>query len=88
MAESTKKCRASGAQIRAARELLDLNQRELAAAASVDINTLGALERGKRPVFESSAEKVQEALERRGIEFLNGGKPGVRLHPDRAVIPS
>ena len=36
----------------------------------------------------STVAKLQDALVRRGIEFTNGGKPGVKLDPEKAIIPS
>jgi len=35
---------------------------------------------------ESTLEEIRMALQRRGIEFFNGGSPGVRFHPEKAVI--
>lgn len=88
MPESTKKVSATAAQVRAARELLGINQTQLAAAAMVNIKTLSAFESGSHPVHSSTAEKIQEALERRGIIFGNGDRPSVTLDRSNAVIPS
>lgn len=88
MSESTKKVQASGPQIRAARNLLQITQRQLADAAGVDINTVSAYERAQHPAYDSTALKIQEALERRGIVFTNGDKPSVTLDRSKAVIPT
>jgi transcriptional regulator with XRE-family HTH domain len=73
----------SGNQLRAARALLGQDQEEFAGALGVGINTLRAMEgRGAKAVggFASTREKVAQALEKIGIELLNDGVPGVRLH--------
>ena len=88
MAESTKKVRATGPQIRAARDLLEITQRQLADAADVDITTVSAYERGSHPAYNSTAMKIQEALERRGITFTNSDRPSVTLDRSKAVIPT
>src|SRR5258706_12048465 len=76
----------SGNQLRAARSLLGLDQEALAEKVGVSDNTIRNMEaRGSEPVgsFASTRDKVREALERMGIEFLNDGSPGVRLRKDR-----
>ena len=88
MPESTKKVRATGPQIRAARDLLVITQRQLADAAGVDITTISAYERGGHPAYDSTATKIQEALERRGIIFSNGDRPSVTLDRNKAAIPT
>jgi transcriptional regulator with XRE-family HTH domain len=72
----------TGNHIKAARALADLDQEGLAKLSEVSINTIRNMEaRGGEPVggFASTREKVQGALEKIGIEFMNGGSPGVRL---------
>jgi len=86
MTESIKKVRASGPQIRAGRDLLRITQQQLADAADVDIKTVSAYERADHPAFDSTADKIQEALERRGIVFTNSDKPSVTLDRSRAII--
>ena len=72
-----------GKQIRAARALLDLMQRELAQLADVSLLTVKRFEAqgGKIAGRAETIEAVQRALERRGVEFIeeNGGGAGVRL---------
>ena len=61
-----------------ARAALGLGVRELAAAAKVSIDTVARFERGDE-LKERTIEAMQRALEAAGVEFTNGGKPGVRL---------
>ena len=76
-----------GRQILAARDLIGMSQEELASAAGVSAATLTSWERGQRVPRRETIRLVVEALERRGIEFLNHGSPGVRLRPEKASIP-
>jgi transcriptional regulator with XRE-family HTH domain len=76
----------SGNQLRAARALLGLDQEALAEKVGVSDNTIRNMEaHGSEPVggFVSTRYKVRGALEGMGIEFLNDGSPGVRLHENR-----
>ena len=76
----------SGNQLRAARALLGLDQEVLAEKVGVSDNTIRNMEAcGAEPVggFASTRDKVRAALEGLGIEFLNGGEPGVRLRKGR-----
>ena len=60
-------------QIRAARALLQLNQRELAVRAEVAISTVKRIELSKE--ITGSARtllKLQSALEKAGVEFIPG----------------
>src|SRR5215207_8265270 len=78
-----------GNQLKAARGLADVDQITLAREAGISPNTLRAMEQRGTQGFTSSFAKVaavQRALEARGIEFLDGGRPGVRLR-DRAARP-
>ena len=76
-----------GRHVSAARDLLRMSQEDLAKAADVSEHTILNIESGKTLPRESTIDKVRAALERRGIEFTNGNKPGVRLDPDKAIIP-
>jgi transcriptional regulator with XRE-family HTH domain len=72
----------SGNQLKAARMLLELDQNALAKAVGVSINTLRTMEAcGSELVggFASTRDRVREALEAMGIEFLNGDTPGVLM---------
>ena len=78
----------SAAQIRAARGLLGWTPRELARRAIVSDATVYALEHvlGLAANVDALAG-VQATLEAAGIEFLDGGAPGVRLHPKSGDDP-
>ncbi len=69
------------AQCRAARALLDWSQDQLAAESHVGTKTVVDFERGKRTPYPRTLEDIRRALERAGIEFIDGNAPGVRLKP-------
>jgi transcriptional regulator with XRE-family HTH domain len=73
-------------QIKAARALLGWSQENLAAMADVSVPTIKRLEAvdGLLGGREETGMKLRTALERAGIEFTNGSRPGVRLR--RATI--
>jgi transcriptional regulator with XRE-family HTH domain len=68
----------SSAHIRAARGLLNWTIRDLAENAGVHRNTVARMEADKVTHGPTIAAMVR-ALEEAGIQFLNGGEPGVRL---------
>jgi transcriptional regulator with XRE-family HTH domain len=73
---------ATGNQLKAARALAGVDQRELADSAGINVNTIRNMEaRGAEPITSSAVtvRKVQLALEALGIEFLDHARPGVRL---------
>lgn len=67
-----------GEQVGAARKLLKMSQSELATATGLTTRTINRFETGES-VRPETVEAVREVLVERGIEFLNGGEPGVRL---------
>jgi len=73
----------AASQIKAARALLGLSQRELAALASVGLATVQRMEMASE--FRGAADtywKIQTALEEAGVEFIpadDAKGPGVRL---------
>lgn len=72
----------TGNQLKAARALIGMEQKDAAEAAGVHVNTIRSMEAsGKEPISGRSqnVQSVQRALEAAGIEFLNHGNPGVRL---------
>ena len=71
-------------QCRMARAALNLGVRELATLARVSTNTIARFERGEQ-LKDVTMDRVQEALESAGIEFIpeNGGGVGVRLRNRR-----
>lgn len=68
-------------QSRAARGLLGMTQKDLAAAASLGESTVIDFERERRVVSAQSVAAIRAALEAVGVEFIpeNGGGAGVRL---------
>lgn len=71
----------NGRQLRAARVLLGWDQAKLAKAARVSIGTIRRMESFDGTINSQTGTlyKVQVALERGGIEFLDDDRPGVRL---------
>ena len=65
-------------QCRMARAALKLSVREVAALAKVATDTITRLEAGKE-LKPRTIEAVQHALEKAGIEFINGDAPGLRV---------
>lgn len=72
-------------QVKAARALLDWSQAQLAEAAGVSLPTLKRLEAGDGDLGgrEGTSYRIRSALEAAGVEFTNGGQPGVRMKKDR-----
>jgi transcriptional regulator with XRE-family HTH domain len=72
----------TGNQLKAARALAGVDQRQLANSAGINVNTIRNMEaRGAKPITSGAVtvRHVQLALEALGIEFLNHARPGVRL---------
>ena len=72
----------TGNQLKAARALADIEQRDLADKAGLNVNTIRNMESvGGKAIAGRAAnvQTVQRILESLGIEFLNHGNPGVRL---------
>ena len=72
----------TGNQLKAARILAEIEQKELAQKAGLNVNTIRNMEgAGSGPIAGRAANVhlVQRVLESMGIEFLNHGQPGVRL---------
>ncbi|RWN31782.1 helix-turn-helix transcriptional regulator [Mesorhizobium sp.] len=72
----------TGNQLKAARALIGMEQKEAADAAGVHVNTIRSMEAAGASTIAGRAQNVQSvqrALEAAGIEFLNHGSPGVRL---------
>ncbi len=67
------------AQARAARALIDMNQTKLAEVAGLGLSTVVDFERDRRVVSPEAVTAIQHALEAAGVEFTNGGQPGVRM---------
>jgi transcriptional regulator with XRE-family HTH domain len=73
----------TGAQIRAARGLLDISIAELAQRAGLAVNTIRRAERAEGAVAITAANMkvLRNALEEAGVEFIDADErgPGVRL---------
>jgi transcriptional regulator with XRE-family HTH domain len=61
-----------------ARAALRLGVRDLAVKAKVATDTVSRFEAGE-VLKPRTVEAIQHALEKAGVEFINGNKPGVRL---------
>lgn len=68
----------SSAHVRAARGLLNWTVRDLAERAGVHRNTVTRMEADK-VTHGPTIEAIVRALREAGVEFLNGGEPGVKL---------
>ncbi len=72
----------TGNQLKAARALAGLEQRDVAEKAGLNVNTIRNMEASGGGMIAGRAanvQAVQRILEAAGIEFLNHGQPGVRL---------
>ncbi len=78
----------SGAQVKAARDLLKITQAELADSSGVSERTIKRFEGDEAMPKPANLEKVLSELERRGIEFTNGTGIGVRLNFEKAALYS
>lgn len=67
--------------VKAARALLRWEQKKLAEMSGISLPTIGRLEMqpGRLGGYAGTISAIRQALEAAGIEFSNGGKPGVRL---------
>jgi transcriptional regulator with XRE-family HTH domain len=68
-------------QLKAARSLARIEQKELSIRAGVSVPTIKRMEAGDGPVRGTyeNVSAVVTALESAGVEFTNGDQPGVRL---------
>ena len=72
----------TGAQIRAARALLRLEQEELARAANLSVETVRRLEKRSGRINDARIGTLNDltaAFAARGVTFTDGGKPGVAI---------
>ena len=67
------------AQCRAARGLLDWNQKMLAERAGIGVVTIRNFEKGKTSPYKGTIVILQQTFEAAGVAFINGGEPGVKL---------
>jgi transcriptional regulator with XRE-family HTH domain len=75
----------SAAQCRAARALLDWPRESLASESGVALRTIVDFERGARAPRDATLASLARCLEAAGVEFTNGGQPGVRM---KAAVPA
>jgi predicted transcriptional regulator len=68
----------TGKHVQAARAVLGLGVRDLAALADVSFTAINRFERGVARTTARTADKLQRAREAEGIEFLDGDRPGIR----------
>jgi DNA-binding XRE family transcriptional regulator len=73
------KTQVTGPQLRAARGLVGWTVRTLAKKAKVYENTIIFIEKGRRRGRDETLEALRKTLEKAGVEFANGKRPGVRL---------
>ncbi len=68
-------------QLRAARALLGWSQEKLAEMSGVSLPTIKRLEPGEDvPATKvETMERLRQAFEAAGVEFTNGGQPGIRM---------
>jgi transcriptional regulator with XRE-family HTH domain len=69
----------SADECRAARELLGLSQEALANVSRVSRTTIVAFENRQKLPRYNTVDAIRRALEAAGVEFTNGGEPGVKL---------
>jgi DNA-binding XRE family transcriptional regulator len=78
----------TSAQCRAARALVDWSRERLANAAAVDLQTVVDFEHDASDTRAAIKNAIQTALERAGVEFIDDGKPGVRIKAASLPIPA
>jgi transcriptional regulator with XRE-family HTH domain len=68
-------------QCRAARALLGITQSQLARAAKLGLSTVVDFEKERRLVSDEAVRAIRTALQRAGIEFIDGneGRQGLLL---------
>jgi len=73
------KSQISAAQCRGARAMLGMTQQELAELSGVSPRAIADFEAENRKPINATLAALQRALESAGVEFTNGGQPGVKL---------
>ncbi len=66
-----------------ARGALHITVRKLAEMADVTPMTVTRIENGHSGGYAETLRKIQRALEKAGVEFIDGDAPGVRLRKKR-----
>jgi transcriptional regulator with XRE-family HTH domain len=72
--------------VRAARALLRWEQRDLAEKSGVSLPSIKRLEAKPGPLaaYGTTLAAIRRAFNEAGIEFTNGGQPGVRLRKEQS----
>jgi transcriptional regulator with XRE-family HTH domain len=73
----------TGAQLKAARKILGLSQLELAVQFQFGQRTVAEFEAGMQTLPRATLDALRRALEAAGVEFTDGGQPGVKLKAAR-----
>ncbi len=74
--------------MRAARGLIGWSKAHLAESADLPLPRVRRYERGDgKDIPEPDLDAMRHALEAAGVEFLNGGQPGVRMKALAATVP-
>lgn len=71
-------------QIKAARALLDWNQRDLVAASGLSLTTIAQIESGAGNPRASTMQLLQKTLEKHSVEFTD--EPGVRMQRETFAV--
>lgn len=66
-------------QLRAARAILGLNQREMARMCGTSQTVISYLEIGNRRMSQKMMDRIIQAMKEQGVEFTQVGGPGVVL---------
>lgn len=69
----------TGAQLRAARGLINLSQLELAVILQVGLRAVSEFESGKPTLSHETLGAFRRALEAAGVEFIQGPGDGVSM---------
>jgi hypothetical protein len=76
------------AQLRAARGLLGWSKARLAQKANLPLRSVRQYAAGDGVhVPEEAMQAMRHALEAAGVEFTDGGQPGVRMKASTAALP-
>jgi len=59
-----------------------MDQATLAQAASVSRSVIVTFEKGRTAPNRNNMAAIRRVLEEAGVEFIDGGSPGVRLRAD------
>jgi transcriptional regulator with XRE-family HTH domain len=74
----------TGQQVKAARDLLEWSQGELAARSRMGILMIAEFEAGALELSEGAIIHLRWALQSAGVEFANDGEPGVKLRKGKS----